>query len=52
MIYETYQTLSKIEGLGPTPWRDFRGEAEAKIQLFQNMVMLHIKLNGMTNAAS
>ena len=23
-----------------------------KIQLFQNMVMLHIKLNGITNAAT
>ena len=29
-----------------------RGGAEAKIQLFQNMAMLHIKLKGMTHAAS
>ena len=25
-------------------WMDLRGWAEAKIKLFQNMVMLHIKL--------
>ena len=29
-----------------------RGGAKGKIQLFQNMVMLHIKLKGMTHAAS
>ena len=28
---------------GPAPWVDLRGRAKAKIQLFQNMVMLHIK---------
>ena len=28
------------------------GEAEAKIQHFQNMVMLHINLKGLTHAAT
>ena len=39
-------------GLGKTPWVDLGGGGgggggeEAKNQLFQNMVMLHIKLKG------
>ena len=31
---------------------DLRGGAEPKIQLFDNMVMLHIKLKRMTHAAT
>ena len=31
--------------MGPSPWGGLRGGAEAKIKLFQNMVMLHIKLS-------
>ena len=37
---------------GSDPLVDLRGGAEAKVQLFQNMVMLHIKSKGMTNAAT
>ena len=37
---------------GSDPLDGLRGGAEAKIQLFQNIVMLHIKLNGITNAAT
>ena len=33
-------------------WVDLRGGAEAKIKLFQNMVMLHIKLKLTTLAAT
>ena len=33
-----------FEGLGPIPWVDLGGGAEAKIQPFRNMIMLHIKL--------
>ena len=36
----------------PAPYVDLGGGAEAKIQLLQNMVMLHIKLKGMTHAAT
>ena len=32
--------------MGTPPWVDFGGRTEAEIQLFQNMVMLHIKLKG------
>ena len=35
----------------PSPDRGGWGQ-KVKIQLFQNMVMLHIKLKGMTNAAT
>ena len=31
---------------------DLGGGTEAKIQLFQNKVLLHIKLNGIMNAAA
>ena len=34
------------------PWMDLGGGVEAKIKLFQNMVMLHIKLKLMTLAAT
>ena len=34
------------------PWLDLEGGKEAKIQLFQNMVMFHIKLKGMTHVAT
>ena len=35
------------------PYPDPKGSGrKVKIQLFQNMVMLHIKLKGMTNAAT
>ena len=34
------------------PWVDLGGGAEAKIKLFQNMVMLHIKLKLKTLAAT
>ena len=34
------------------PWMDSGDGTEAKIHLFQNMVMLHIKLKGMTHAAA
>ena len=27
--------------MDPSPWGGLRGEAEAKIELFQNIVMLH-----------
>ena len=37
-----------LMALGPILWV----RAEAKIQLFQNMVMLHIKLKGMMHAAT
>ena len=33
-------------------WVDLGGEVKGKIKLFQNMVMLHIKLNGITGAAT
>ena len=35
-----------------SPWVDLRGGAEAKSKLFQNMVMLHIKLKLTTHAAT
>ena len=50
--YETYQTGFQFEGLGPSPLGGLRGWAEAKIKLFQNMVMLHIKLKLTTLAAT
>ena len=34
------------------PWVDLGGGVEGKIKLFQNMVMLHIKLKGITGAAA
>ena len=34
------------------PWVDLEGGAETKIQLFQNIVMLHIKLKEMTYAST
>ena len=34
------------------PWLDLGGGTETKIQVFQNMVMLHIKLKEMTHAAT
>ena len=34
------------------PWVDLGGGAKAKIKLFQNMVMLHIKLKLTTLAAT
>ena len=34
------------------PWVDLKGGAEAKTKLFQNMVMLHIKLKLTTLAAT
>ena len=36
----------------PPPTTIGRRGQEVKIQLFQNMVMLHIKLKGITNAAT
>ena len=42
----------KFEGLGQALRVDLGGGAEAKIQLFQNMFMLHIKLKIMTHAAT
>ena len=44
----------KIEILGLTPWVDLGGVGgqKVKIQLFQNMVMLHIKIKGITIAAT
>ena len=41
-----------VQQHGMTPWMDLGDGAEAKIQLFQNMVMLHIKLNLIMNAAT
>ena len=34
------------------PWVDLGGGVKGKIKLFQNMVMLHIKLKGITGAAT
>ena len=43
--YETYQKGFQFEGLDPSPLGGLiGGGAKAKIKLFQNMVMLHIKL--------
>ena len=42
--YETYQTGFQFEGLGLSLLGGLRGGAEAEIKLFQNKVMLHIKL--------
>ena len=42
----------QFEGLGPSLLGDLRGGAEVKIKLFQNMVMLHIKLKLTTLAAT
>ena len=42
--------VAKILPADPTPLNP--GGQTVKIQLFQNMVMLHIKLKGITNAAT
>ena len=34
------------------PWVDLGGGVKGKIKLYQNMVMLHIKLKGITGAAT
>ena len=34
------------------PWVDLGGGVKGKIKLFQNMVMLHIELKGITGAAT
>ena len=34
------------------PWVDLGGGVKGKIKLIQNMVMLHIKLKGITGAAT
>ena len=34
------------------PWVDLGGRIKGKIKLFQNMVMLHTKLKGITGAAT
>ena len=34
------------------PWTDLGGGVKGKIKLFQNIVMLHIKLKGITDAAT
>ena len=34
------------------PWVDLGGGVKGKIKLFQNMVMLHIKLKGITGTAT
>ena len=47
-----YQTIFYFEGLGPIPWVDLGGVAEAKLKLFQNMVMLHTKLKGITHTVT
>ena len=39
------------EGLGCSPGVDLGGGVEAKIKLFQNIVMLHIRLELTTHAA-
>ena len=36
----------------PTPTRPWGWGQNVKINFFQNMVMLHINLNGITNAAT
>ena len=36
----------------PPPWVDLGDWAETKVQLYQNVVMLHIILKGMTHAAT
>ena len=41
-----------LKALVRVPWVDLRGGAEAKIKLFQNMVMLHIKLKLIRLAAT
>ena len=38
--------------LGPDPWYDLGGGAEAKSQHFQKIGMLHIKLKGMVYAST
>ena len=43
---------SSIKARVRVRWVDLRGGAEAKIKIFQNMVMLHIKLKLMTLAAT
>ena len=49
--YEIYQTWFSIEGLCLYP-QDLGGGSKGQIQLFQNTVMLHIKLIRITNAAT
>ena len=46
--YKTFQMGLEFEDLDPSPL----GGVEAKIKLFQNMVMLHIKLKLTTLAAT
>ena len=36
----------------PDPWVDLGGRVKGTIEFFQNMVMLHIKLKGITGAAT
>ena len=43
---------SKYFAYRPNPLRPLGRDRKVKIQLFQDMVMLHIKLNGITNAAT
>ena len=43
---------SKYFARRPPPTRPWRWGQKVKILLFQNMVMLHIKLKGITNAAT
>ena len=47
-----HQRGFKFEGLGPSLLGGLRGGTEVKIKLFQNMVMLHIKLKLTTLAAT
>ena len=51
-IYETHQTGFQFEGLGPATLVKFGSGAKAKIHVFQNMVMLHIKLKEMAHTAT
>ena len=41
-----------VSEMSPTPRVDLGDGVETKIQLFQNMVMLHIKLKGIKLAAT
>ena len=51
-IYETHQTGFQFEGLGPATLVKFGSGVKAKIHVFQNMVMLHIKLKEMAHTAT
>ena len=46
------QDFSWKAWFSPLPWVDLGSVAEAKIKPFQNIVMLHIELKGITNGAS